>query len=260
MAEFESWSPTLQQSSKAHKHWSGTLPSNPSFVQSEEETSPNTSKPSNSLPDEDELSILDYARHHGLCKDYTSESPLDYIQQKICMSSTEKILDDLQEPDNLFKVPEMVDFKERFEVDKDTTAILIQALSHTEQPQICDMADDDDLCLARKNGALLKLELPLLRTDPELDMLRFCKRSEPDLQNLVLLFESVDTEKDEGFDWPTSMLALPQMVMTQLACEKLQLPRNTLGYLLKLQNGDYTSRDERETVEEQLSKAKVRQE
>jgi len=46
-----------------------------------------------------------------------------------------------------------------------------------------------------------KLDLPLLRTDHELDVHRILRREEPDLRRMPLPFIPIDSDNAEGFDW-----------------------------------------------------------
>ena len=200
---------------------------------------------------------LEYARRHELCKDFASENPLQSVIRGMYIPTTVETSNDLQDPDDVFRMPEFLELNERFEVDKDTATVLTQVLRDPGLPDMCHIINNLQSGAARGHGLFPRLELPLLKTDPELDMLRFCRRSEPDLQRLVLLFEYVDQERGEGYDWPTSMHDLPQKVTAELAGERLQFPKETIDYLLRLQRDDHTTEDEQRTIKEQWSYAKV---
>ena len=74
----------------------------------------------------------------------------------------------------------------------------------------------------------MKLELPMLSTDHELDMSEFAKSVIPDLINEHLPLESLDEEADEGMSWPSAFTDLLDDVFQRFKAEKVVV----LGYLI----------------------------
>ena len=168
-------------------------------------------------------SIIDYARYHGLIRDHLEDDPLEHI------THSADILSDLEDdhlpqihPD-IARIPD-----ERLTLDKDAVSLLasIAALAQTP-PARNDGISDFDVHRVRR----MKLELPMLRTDPELDLLRFAPRIVPDLENEFLPLETVDQEADEGFDWPSWCHSLPDEYIKRIKAEKLEVTSDALAIL-----------------------------
>lgn len=184
-----------------------------------------------------EPSIIDYARFHGLIHDHLEENPLQGLAAPHDFSSQlDDTADLFQIRSDCVKLPE-----DRLQVDADTASLLseIAALAK-HRPQPFDVDDDFDVHRVRR----LKHELPLLRTDPEVDLLRFAPKIVPDLEREFLPFETVDEEADEGFEWPSACHDWPNDYHRKLKAERLVLPKEALIYLhetlrFDLEGGNY---------------------
>ena len=77
----------------------------------------------------------------------------------------------------------------------------------------------------------MKLELPLLTSDHEIDMQRFVRVMIPDLANEHLPLESLNEEADEGLSWPSRYTALPDIYSRKSTDEKLDVSPVVLSYM-----------------------------
>jgi hypothetical protein len=142
--------------------------------------------------------VLAYARSHGLCSPYDRE-PF----QPVPRSALDLTFDLDGEPSS----PNISDGElataaaalghEKIGVSTEAVALLhgigVQARGERAPCTVPDAWE-------RVKG--LKVELPVLRTDAELDLVRFGKRVEPVLGLLRIPSEKVDVQNDEGFEWP----------------------------------------------------------
>lgn len=185
--------------------------------------------------EEDELSPLEYARHHGLCKAYESE--------KLDLANVHSLADDTFDQDLWGLSDESVTnalrglTKERLAVNKDAVLLLKAIHELRDGPQNLLTAD------GRKGKLGLKLELPLLRTDDELDLLSFGNATVPDLRNLNIPSEILRDEKDEGFEWPAKYFAYPTQCDELVKGEKLAVSREVLVHLQDALRDPYNPED-----------------
>lgn len=175
------------------------------------------------MPDETEPSILEYARYYGLCRDHLDINPLDLVPS----------------PDDFSVEPDAglqwlaLDFgitippSEKLVAVKEASTLL--AATNPKQYEGCDSEGFDPLPTHRIRN--LKLELPLLRSDHEVDMLNLVRRIEPNLAEEFIPFETVDDELDEGIGWPSSCHELPDMFFQKAQNEKLEVPKEVVAYM-----------------------------
>lgn len=195
--------------------------------------------------DGEERSALDYARYHGLCKPYDFEPIYD---GSIPAPSNDAFDRDLSDPSNKY-IANTVDIliRERLAVSKDA-ALLLRAVHDLQQK-----APEDPLTTDRYHWmSNLKQELPILRTDNELDMLHFGSTAMPDLKDANIPMEFVDQEKDEGLEWPVKYLTYPAQYDGRIKAEKLAISRDVLFYLRDTIADTYTVEDYEKIQEENL--------
>ena len=170
--------------------------------------------------------IIDYARFYGLVEDHLQLDPLQALASPENLGSPRSFLDD---PPELFhidldnaKVPQ-----ERLEVDADAASFLsiVESLKHSRSHS------DEDLGIDRRRVRRMKHELPLLRSDHDIDVLRFAAPIVPDLENEFLPLETVDVEEDEGLEWPSSYYALPDEFDKKSRSETIEASKDDLLYL-----------------------------
>ncbi len=175
----------------------------------------------------EEPSIIDYARFYGLIGDHLEPHPLQGTAAR-AFRSLELDDDDGLLPPNLgeYGLPQ-----ERLTVDAGAAALLSSIAALAKVPPACD-DEVIDIHRIRK----LKLELPLLRSDHEVDMLSFGARIVPDLEQEFLPLETVNEEADEGLTWPPSCYQLPEKFANKSTSEKLHVSSNALAYLQETLN------------------------
>jgi hypothetical protein len=193
---------------------------------------------------DEELSPLEYARRHGLCKSYDSErSPFDDLNAP----PDDTFYQDPWDPSHASITNELDRLtKERLAVTKDT-ALLLKAVHELRE------APSDPVPLNGRRRILgLKQELPVLRTDHELDMLTFGSATIPDIRNLEFPSEVVDDEKDEGLEWPAKYFTYPGRCSDQIKAEKLAVSRDVLLHLQDTIRDAYTTEDSEKIIAENL--------
>lgn len=168
--------------------------------------------------------IIDYARFYGLAYDHRQLSPLHGLTLP---EIPESFLDDPPELVHIdlsnVKVPE-----ERLVIDAGAASLLS---SIAESAKYSPSHSDQDLGIDRHRVRDMKQELPLLRSDHELDVLRFAAPIVPDLKNEFLPFETVDIEEDEAVEWPSSYYALPDEATKKSESEKMEVSKDDLLFL-----------------------------
>lgn len=189
-----------------------------------------------------EPSLINYARFYGLIRDHLEDQPL---QGLAAPHDFQLQLDDtadlFQIRADCVKVPE-----ERLPVDAGTASLLsdIAALAKHAPPQF-DIDDEFNLHRVRE----MKRELPLLRTDHEVDLLRFAPRIVPNLEHEFLPLETVDEEADEGFEWPSACHDLPDEYDRKIKAERPVFSKEALIYLQEtlrfhIEDGSHESFDD----------------
>ncbi|MCJ1464776.1 hypothetical protein MMC07_003389 [Pseudocyphellaria aurata] len=183
------------------------------------------------MTQEQEASLLDYARFHGLAHSHLQISPLANLGLTSVEDPTSVDLE--EDPSNEFSLEEFNRniSTERLSFGKDAISVLSVVklpVWETTQTQSYDEDVEIDRCHRWRN---LKHELPLLRTDHELDMIHFRKRLVPDLENECFPTEAVDEEADEGFTWPSKYHTLPDEFNKISGSETLAVCSETLLYL-----------------------------
>jgi hypothetical protein len=169
---------------------------------------------------QDNMLAWEYARYHGLCQDYFSFKPGNSLSNLPLVELAEDDLD-------LTEKNARISTSEKLTIDEATVAILKSAIYHVADGAVSIQEPTNRHTLDR-------LELPLLKSDHEMDMNHFIKQSRPDLSSLVLPFEPVDHESNEGFDWHPSMLELPKDEENKIWKERLQVPKETLIYMKEI--------------------------
>lgn len=175
---------------------------------------------------ESEPRIIDYARFYRLAQDHLETSPLQAFTLPESLGS---FLDD---------PPELVHIdltKVKVHVPEERLALDVGAASFLsaipESLNISPLLSDQDLGINRHRVRRMKYELPLLRSDHELDVLRFATPIVPNLQEEFLPLETVDVEEDEAFEWPSSHYALPDEFTKKSRSEKFEASKDDFLYL-----------------------------
>ena len=171
-----------------------------------------------------EPSIIEYARSQGICVDYTTER-LQFVHLEA--PGIDGIDRDLYDTsDAVVTSATQALAKERLTINRDAALFLKSTYLLQEAPVLDALATD------RRRWMLnLKLELPVLTSDYELDSLSFGSTTLPDFKKLQIPSEAIDEQNDEGFEWPTTYLDYPARCDTNFKAEKLSVSKNALVYL-----------------------------
>lgn len=177
------------------------------------------------MSQEMELSMLDYARFYGLAHDHCGTCPLATLD--LTEDSFIEQLEDLPDDFSLDEFNKVLS-TEALSFGKDAISVLsVIKLPLSEETLSFDGNMGIDIHRTRN----LKHELPLVRTDHELDMIDFRKRIVPNLENEYLPTETVDEEADEGFTWPSKYHTLPDEFARISESETLAVSSEALLYL-----------------------------
>lgn len=185
------------------------------------------------MSQERESTMLGYARFHGLSYNYLLDDPLANLKQPDgFLQQFGGTLDDLDNSElNNGHLDEKLSF------GKESISLLAAITVPAKQSLYFDEDQDIDPHRFQK----LKQELPMLRTDHELDMRNFAPQIVPNLVDEFLPLERVDEEADEGLKWPVKYSTLPEEFASKFQSERLQVPVDVLVYLkntLKLNDED----------------------
>ena len=179
------------------------------------------------MDEEQELSILEYARYHGITSDHWSKHPLDAFlasDNNIC------IPDDA----HLFQISSDVWHRpsEKITASKDDLVYLSSIIKRPDRMAWDEIPDRPNPNRARE----LKLDLPLLSTDPEEDLRHFVRQAKPNFKALRKESLATDMEMDGKPPWPLDLPSLPSKVMGSIESERISSTRDSLLYLQKIVN------------------------
>ena len=179
------------------------------------------------MSQDDEPSVLEYARFHGLTVNHLATCP---IQQ--CIRDLSPMESD-DEPMFLEVERSRAQIQhERLVVPKNALALLTTVTR----------AQGQELHLGQSLPKILpprdmKVEPPLLRTDPEVDMQEHPHRAMPELAKELIPLEKVEDGNDESLQWPAFSHSLPAKVNARLASELLTISKDTILYLQDVSRG-----------------------
>ncbi|THZ97288.1 hypothetical protein D6C88_01290 [Aureobasidium pullulans] len=170
--------------------------------------------------EDEEVSLIDYARYYGLSKDYTSSYPLSS-----CVLQSIPVWDDSdfsQLPD--FVLSDKVDTDEKWTINHQSALFLRRIALVEAVPSI-------DIERRVTRSAEFKVEPLLLLTDSELDQRRFVRaRRSKQSQGLQDMLLGANWEEDEThIYWPSS--DLPAELIEKIKQERLQLDKTDILFL-----------------------------
>ena len=171
-----------------------------------------------------EPSLHDYARFYGLTRDHLDSYPLAIAPGPI------DVWQQLNDLPDLFHIDSSKAYfaTERIAIDP-AAASFLAAITTQKSEQAPWFDQDNDVTTRRFRDS--KIELPLLRTDHDLDILRFRRQAQPDLESEFLPIETVDEEADEGLAWPSRMSEAAEGYWDKVLSEKFPISSDTLGFL-----------------------------
>jgi hypothetical protein len=194
---------------------------------------------------DEELNVLDYARRHKLCVPYNIGTLHFGSLPALTNDDLDRDLCDLSN-DSITNTTNALT-RERLAVSKDAVQLLKTVHELQQAPQ------KKEVNVGRRQWMLnLRQELPVLRTDNELDMLNFGSVAMPNFRDLKMPIEIVDEDRDEGFSWPAKYLAYPAQCDERIKAEKLTVSRDVLLHLQDSISDSYTPEDDENIEEEGL--------
>ena len=177
--------------------------------------------------------ILKYARFHGVASDHFAADPNSYLQFPSAGDMSTQF-DDPNETTQVEDTRSLLAEKinEKLDIGKCEALLLSSVISARFLPESTDSEHGWDSVLPDYlSGRRMKAELPILRTDHELNMLSFRAQISLDHIDLDLPLEFIDDEQDEGLEFPSYCQGLPGQMQERTANEKLDCTRETLRFL-----------------------------
>lgn len=201
------------------------------------------------MSDSLEPTIIEYARFHGLIKDYQTLNPLTILPEP---DSRAPSLEERKESANIESLQASL-VNEKLAINKEAVKLLS---SCTAAPDIRSW-DNEELLGPRYHAYKQRLEVPILLTDHELDVQRFGQRIEPDLAGFNLPYERIDEQHDEGFTWPEEYYVRHEGLDSRCTGEKIEATRNVFVHLQNALKDSYTDEDEEALLESELRHKRV---
>jgi hypothetical protein len=192
--------------------------------------------------EEEDISALEYARLSGLSRNHLTE-PFPPFP----IPDFRDFDDSLTGDSHLRQLDLRASYStdERLTISKDG-ARLIAWVSNPEPDELID--DIVRSMLGGREFKMMRLELPLLLSDHEIDCREFAKREgfEIELENVRLPLEILDEEKNEGLGFSPRLWNLGAEKIEELKREKISVTRETLQYIQDAIRLDWAEGNEKE--------------
>ncbi|KAI9709526.1 MAG: hypothetical protein M1820_003286 [Bogoriella megaspora] len=188
---------------------------------------------------------LEYARFYGLSRDLSKENALKEACLHIQPVHKTQSLCDLANDSMLIDEEAFIHPKEKITLDRDAVAYL-QWISLLPQKAL---STEQYLQGRRQYYSQLRLELPLLKTDHELDIRALQPAHPLDVvyeENLPP--EELNNESDESLHWSVIHYELPALYGSQIKGEKISVARESLLYLQSSIIDAFTDQDEQSII------------
>ena len=175
------------------------------------------------MSEEDEYTMLEYARFYGIALDHLEWNHLQELSIPCDISAQ------LEDPRDVFRISDTSGSLplERLSVGTEAAGLLSSITNIGKRSRRFDEDAGFDVHRFQK----IKQELPILLTDHELDLRNFAPQVVPDLENEHLPLEKLDEDADEGIGWPSIYQELPDKFFKDAEAERLALPKQGLLYL-----------------------------
>lgn len=172
------------------------------------------------------VKLLDYARSHGLA---STQALHEDVDATAFLPSMQEVETKLADPEDAVRVSDFDDFnqKEKLAIDGPARA-LVQSMFSMQDGESHFFVNEFD----PRRTAKLRLGEPMLRTDNETDVKNFRKSGErANRLRITCKLVEVDDENDEGLQWPSECLELPNHYTKVTRAEKLEIPIEALEFL-----------------------------
>lgn len=181
-----------------------------------------------------ELSILAYARFHGIARDHLGLDHNNLIPH--ASTKTTASLDDPDDPSLVSvrnaQLTALEGQNEKLDITR-SGAIFLSSILQT--PTYLEKAGSeirwDALLPDYRLIKRLKVEEPLLKGDHELNMRAFRNQTNLNQMDVEISIEQLDDENDEGLGFPTYCRDLPGQMQDRIAQEKLDCSRTVLQFM-----------------------------
>ena len=170
--------------------------------------------------------MIRYARYYGLHEYQREENLINIVAQILPTQDIQASAVDFEGapvPD----VSKISYCNEKLELPKGSALFLQDVLASVAEPAQGHSLD------GHKRYKHLRLELPMLRTDHELDVVDFMndRHIYCCLEDVPKQKYNVDEEADEGLTWPKRYQNLSKILNQQLRSERLEISSKSLGLL-----------------------------
>jgi hypothetical protein len=201
---------------------------------------------------------LEYARYHGLCRDFQADHPLSSEFIPLPLDGVERIADEFGDVSYLDALQAEVhgSLNERLDVDKEAAKFLMAILRTCKQDEHDQTRVDlASLELATPGPRRLKLELPVLSGDHEVEIMSLRRRHEVKLTFKGIEPFQLDEEKGEGLRFSPAEIDDKHRLNGELQNEKLDVSKETVELFRQLR--DFTAGKEFDYANEAYSSYKV---
>jgi hypothetical protein len=197
------------------------------------------------MEEQEMLALIEYARFHGLAQDHRAVPPL--FSASIPSPPADYLLQ-LSDPEDVprLALPPAFTTQEKLFLDREAATLLSACMWNAE---VKLSQEELSIFTGQRRGKALKMELPILRTDHELDMRSFGRQVIPDLSGDNIPFEGVNEENDEGLSWPSASFDLPKIFEEKAKSEKLEVPKDAILRLQTIIRGECYTEDELAAVQ-----------
>lgn len=214
------------------------------------ETLDNSSPSSNPLPNDVGREAADYLLSRGVTVSYED------VFQHWMLDEPRKLvksLDDLTgitSKDDLSKcfIPSVISTPEKWQVNDKPLALLQDVCTRRSESDAEDYVRQIRERTAANSVRQIKFELPVLRTDNEIDLRKY-KREISNARKVHLCdhhlpLDPCDDEQDEGLEFPPQSYGTDMEILQSVEDEKIQISKASFQTLLTHLKADWTQADQ----------------
>ena len=204
--------------------------------------------------DEPDITPVEYARLNGLSRNHLTDLSSSTILGQIQESINTGIINDSRLEQLRF--PEDCHVYERLTVSKDGAQLLAWAMHLESRDFIEDIMPSMQ---SRSEFKVMRVDLPLLRSDHETDIREFARRKalEPKLKDVRLPLENLNIARNEGLEFSPYFWNLGKEIVEDTKTERIIITRESLEYIQRSIQPDWTEMDEKELWKGMRTFAKV---
>jgi hypothetical protein len=217
-----------------------------------------------SQPDFVKQEGADYLRSCGLTV------PYEDILQPWMLDDPKKLITPTEDPTDITSfaglpecaVPSRISSPEKWEIRAHSLALIQDACRRPSEVDAEGYIRQIRQREEANNIRGLKLELPLLRTDNEIDLRSYkdgiAAAHEVRLSDARVVLEPCDDEKDEGLGFPSRAYNFDKKIVQSVEDEKFEVSKESFQTLLKYLQADWTMTDQEAMLRSQVNYTGVR--